>query len=225
MLSLKEAAEQVGLSPGRLRLLAESGRLQAQKIGRDWLVDPESLEGLRKEKLRGRPLSDANAWGLLALLSGDRAVGVDRHHRQRVEHLLAEPARALGLIEKSQSRAVVRRFWLPPEDLPRLAEEPGLVRSGLSALSASDFDLFYFEPVFDAYLDEARLPSVIKRFQPLEAAPNSNVWLRVPSQRWVLGQGPQAPAPVVAADLLSNRDERVRAAGRAYLIREMALRG
>lgn len=224
MISLREASEIVGLSPGRLRELARSGRLPARKVGRDWLVDHESVNALPNERLPGRPLSGSSAWGLLALLSGDRPVGVDRHHRKRVERLLNQPERALRLIEQSQPRASVRRFWVPPDDLPRLSQEIGLVPSGLSALSA-DFDVFNFERVFDAYLDAARFRSVIRRFQPLEGSANPNVWLRVPSLRWVLDHGPKAPGPVVAADLLASSDQRVRAAGRGHLLRAMAGRG
>jgi len=113
----------------------------------------------------------------------------------------------------------VRSFWLPADDLPRLAKEPGLVRSGLAAAAPPNFDLFYFEPIFDAYLEQGRLQSLISRYRPLEHAANApNTRLRVPSHRWVLRKDGAAPVAVVAADLLDHPDQRVRQAGRGALL-------
>ena len=38
MYSVKEAAEKLGISPQRLRLLLFQGRIKGKKIGSDWLV-------------------------------------------------------------------------------------------------------------------------------------------------------------------------------------------
>ena len=52
-LSLREAAARSGLSASHLRLLARTGRLKAQKIGRDWFTTETAvLTYLADERLR-----------------------------------------------------------------------------------------------------------------------------------------------------------------------------
>jgi DNA (cytosine-5)-methyltransferase 1 len=51
--SLREAAVRSGLSASHLRLLARSGRIKAQKIGRDWFTTEAAvLAYLTNERLR-----------------------------------------------------------------------------------------------------------------------------------------------------------------------------
>lgn len=219
MVSLAAIAQRSGRSAQNLRRLALKGRIPARRVGRDWQLSLEVVPSLQERGHGGRPLAAGNAWGLLALLSGENAKWVDARIRFRLRRYLEEPQRLLRLLMSSQARSSVRPFWLPADDLPRLANEPGLVRSGLAAAAAPDFDLFYFEPVFDAYLDERRLESLISRYRPLDNANAPNVWLRVPSHGWVLRNDSSAPMAVVAADLLDHPDQRVRSAGRSALIK------
>ena len=44
LITLGEAGRRYGLSPYTLRLLARRGRLQAQKMGRDWFTTPKDVE-------------------------------------------------------------------------------------------------------------------------------------------------------------------------------------
>jgi excisionase family DNA binding protein len=53
LLSLREAAVRSGLSASHLRLLARTGRIKAQKIGRDWFTTEAAvLAYLADERLR-----------------------------------------------------------------------------------------------------------------------------------------------------------------------------
>lgn len=54
MLTLREAAELLGLSPVTLRVQAERGTLRARKIGRDWMVTPAEVERYREVHLRSK---------------------------------------------------------------------------------------------------------------------------------------------------------------------------
>ena len=54
MLTLREAAEKLGLSPVTLRIQAERGTLKARKIGRDWMVTPAEVERYRIVHQRAR---------------------------------------------------------------------------------------------------------------------------------------------------------------------------
>ncbi len=44
MLTLVQAAEQLGVAPATLRAQIHRGKLTAQKLGRDWLVDSAEVE-------------------------------------------------------------------------------------------------------------------------------------------------------------------------------------
>lgn len=47
MLTLREAAAQLGLAASTLRVQIRNGKLHARKIGRDWIVSPKEVERYR----------------------------------------------------------------------------------------------------------------------------------------------------------------------------------
>lgn len=49
-----EAAKRLGVSSNRVRALIESGRLKAQKIGREYAINPIDLKAVQNRK-PGRP--------------------------------------------------------------------------------------------------------------------------------------------------------------------------
>lgn len=56
LITTRQAAERLGISPRRIRQLIKSGQLSATKAGRDWLIDSDSLDSLVKVHRRvGRP--------------------------------------------------------------------------------------------------------------------------------------------------------------------------
>jgi excisionase family DNA binding protein len=54
-----EAAKRLGVSSNRVRALIESGRLKAQKIGREYAIDPGDLKAVQNRKA-GRPRKSGN---------------------------------------------------------------------------------------------------------------------------------------------------------------------
>lgn len=58
LLSTKEAAEKLSVSERRVLALITLGRLPAQKVGRDWIIDESSLD-LVAERKPGRPKKEA----------------------------------------------------------------------------------------------------------------------------------------------------------------------
>ena len=54
MIGTTEAAKRLGVSSNRVRALIDSGRLKAQKIGREYAIDPKDLEAVKDRKV-GRP--------------------------------------------------------------------------------------------------------------------------------------------------------------------------
>jgi excisionase family DNA binding protein len=53
-LGTTSAARTLGVSTGRVRQLILAGRLKAEKVGREWLILPRSLDAVRGRK-PGRP--------------------------------------------------------------------------------------------------------------------------------------------------------------------------
>jgi excisionase family DNA binding protein len=49
-----EAAKRLGVSANRVRALIDSGRLKAQKIGREYAINPSDLKAVKVRKV-GRP--------------------------------------------------------------------------------------------------------------------------------------------------------------------------
>lgn len=58
MLTTREAAKTLGVTPDHVRHLIRSGKLKATAHGRDWAIDPADLEALER-KPPGRPKKEA----------------------------------------------------------------------------------------------------------------------------------------------------------------------
>lgn len=56
--SLREAADQLGLSPGTLRLQAEHGKLRATKVAGRWIVTQAAIDRYRHGHLRPAVVTD-----------------------------------------------------------------------------------------------------------------------------------------------------------------------
>jgi hypothetical protein len=118
-------------------------------------------------------------------------------------------------LESSEPRSAIYNWRILPSDLPKL-NDYGLVRSGLAA-EIPGLDIVPMDDAMDGYVSSKALAQIEKKLQPAKSPDNPNVVLRVPSQPWVLNQGPMAPPAVVAADLLAHPDSRVARAGRKLL--------
>lgn len=213
MISVQEASDRLGISPRRVRAMIAGGILAAERVGRAYLLDAPSVDRLaRRPRLRGRPLSAANAWALLALLSNrEGAVARPSSSLHRLFSLRARGAEAVFReLMRSEPRAVIHRWRVLPRDLDQLLEDAHLVRSGLCA-AAQGIDIAFSlsRDGVDAYVSGTDLVAVKKRLRPIEDADAPNLQLRVPREGdWILGES-VAPLAVVAADLLDHPDPRV----------------
>lgn len=54
LLTTSEAAERLGLTLRAVQKMIEGGRLEARKVGRDYLIDPAALANIPKQAA-GRP--------------------------------------------------------------------------------------------------------------------------------------------------------------------------
>jgi len=54
LLTTKEAAEKLGVTVRRVQAMITNGKLAAQKLGRDYVIDEAELESVKERKI-GRP--------------------------------------------------------------------------------------------------------------------------------------------------------------------------
>jgi excisionase family DNA binding protein len=214
LISVDQAAQGLGVSPRRVRALIASKRLPAVRIGRNWALDRNLLRPHGRLG-GGRPITADNAWGLLALLSGSQAPWLDVFSRSRLKQRLLNREWREKALQFSEPRFRVYNWRVLRADLQKL-QGYGLVRSGLAA-RIPGFDIVPMDNVLDGYVSSKALAQIEKELRPTKSPYDPNVILRVPSQPWVLSQGPVAPSAVVAADLLAHPDSRVARAGRKLL--------
>lgn len=225
LISVDEAAKRLGVIPQRVRALIAEGRLPAERVGKQYVLEAAVVDRFAREpRGRGRPLSSANAWALLAVLVGldDRALS-DRPMRSigRIEVLLKDgPEAVITALLRSEPRAELHMWRVLPSDIDRLVADSRLTKTGLSA-DARGINLRY-QPRrdgIDAYVSRSLLSGLERELRPIVGSADANVLLRTPrGADWILAES-VAPLSVVAADLLSHDDARVARAGRDVLER------
>lgn len=214
--SVPQAAALLGVSPQRVRALISAGSLPARRIGGRWLVDGVAVERrARGERLPHRPMSQRNAWALLALAAGERPTGVDPASASRLRRRLAENglARIAPSLVRRGRRLELRAH---PGEVRRLLEDAALVRTGAAA--AADVGLGLIAPdAAEGYVRATELSEFIAR-HALRDSTDPNVVLHVVDGPWPFAPGVRtAPLSVVVVDMLDDQDPRTRAAGRAAL--------
>jgi excisionase family DNA binding protein len=224
-MSVDEAARRLDVVPQRVRVLIAEGRLPAQRVGRRYVLDRADVDRFaRAPRIRGRPLNAANAWALLALLAllPDEQSLAERPARSvgRIQSLVGQGHKpVLAALRSSEPRAALHMWRVLPGDVDALLEDPGLVKSGLSA-NARAINVRY-EPArdgVDAYVSGSHLRALERKLHPIVGSNEANVLLRVPQGAgWILDE-PVAPLSVVGADLLDHEDARVARAGRDAVV-------
>ncbi len=219
---LRDAAERLGVRPERAWALARAGHLDAERIAGRWFVEPSSIERrLAEHHPAGRSWTPQKAWALLFLLSGDEAAAwpylAALHPSDRSR--LRAAVRSLSirqLAPRLRRRARVLRLRAHPSDVARIAEEPGLVLTGVSAADAHGFDISA-HGVLEGYVAADAAAALVERYA-LDKSAHPNVVLHAVEGRWPFDPGARVAPPLVAAlDLLDGDDERTRRAGREYL--------
>lgn len=201
------------------------GDLRADRIGRQWLVLRNSVqEADSSHRGPGRRWSDMAAWALIARASSaERPPGCSSIEWSRAGQRLRERG-LVALLPKLASRAAAHRYYAHPAVLPRLSDDPRIVRSGVSAAGAVGADIVALDE-FEGYILRGDLAEVVRQHGLISRDDgDSNVRLRV-----VAGNQWPVPAPegvalplIVAVDLCESDDERSRRAGRELLEQEMA---
>ncbi|HLY87426.1 MAG TPA: helix-turn-helix domain-containing protein [Acetobacteraceae bacterium] len=227
MLTANEAARRLGVTQKRVYSLVASGALSARRLGNRFLLDPSEVEARKMQGIvTGRPLDQTSAWAVLWLASardkrdlGPWGAYLARNTRWRVRQKLGEgplAAELAALAPRLRRRGRLVHMRAHPSDLPRLLDEPDVVRTGISA--AADVGADIVAPAdLEAYAPAPRFDELRGRYF-LEESNAPNVWLRLIHEPWPFPSGTRvAPAAAVALDLLDSADERTRRAGRELL--------
>jgi hypothetical protein len=211
-MSVRDAANRLGVAPVSVRKRIASGSLPAIKRGRDWWLDEQVVQRVaRQSPGSGRPLSPAMAWAVLLLASGDDAAaekmaGRDRY-RSRAREWLSDH-RLQDYAPRLRDRARSEQFVAHPSELPRILERADVLLTGDSAADlvgvvgeASSVEVYAPAGHRDAILEEhALLPG---------AGPVRVRW--VSDHMWPLIAGDRrAPRAAILVDLLESDEPRAR---------------
>jgi hypothetical protein len=220
LISVPDAADALGLSPARVRLLAANGGLPAQKIGGRWVVERSGVEKRRSRgSAGGRPFAPRNAWAVLGLASGDEVDGVGPVVRSRLRRALSSDGLS-SLMLRLESRAEVHRYSSHPGEIPYVLADKKLVASGVSAAQEIGLDLMSGLEA-DGYVSAEDLDAFVRDHALFPAAAvDANVVLRVvPDDVWAdfLKGRPHASEAAIGLDLAEDADSRSQVAGKKLL--------
>lgn len=132
LISVREAAEHLGVGEQRVRDRLSSGDLEGEKVSGVWLVDPASLPHSRHGA--GRPFSQRIAWALIEGTEGERPPGVSPSEMSRLRRKWNDSVLATDPIAHLKPRMASRAKrlrWLAPEP-DELLQDDRFVPSGRS---------------------------------------------------------------------------------------------
>lgn len=215
-LTVAQVANRLGVSVSRVNKLVSTGDLRSNQLGAITIIREADVE--RRLSLQpgdGRRLTPPNAWGVLAMASGERAPWLSPDTRYRLRRLLDKhglPALRARLTERGEPRG----FRAHPSTLRAVRNDDALMLTGVTAAAELRLGLLAGETI-DAYVAERDLPRIIARHR-LRESQDPNVVLRaVSSSLSSRPPGHIAPKAVVALDLLEEEDPRSRQIGRELL--------
>lgn len=217
-LTVAQVADRLGVSVSRVNQLVSTGDLRSDQLGAITVIAEAHVE--RRLSLRpgnGRRLTPPNAWGILAMASGQRAPWLSPDTRYRLRRLLAKhglPALRARLVE----RGTPSGFRAHPSLLRAIREDDALMLTGVTAAAELRLGLLAGDAI-DAYVTERSLSGIVARHR-LQNSQDPNVVLRsVPS--FVPDWPPNriAPKAAIALDLLEGEDPRSRQVGEDLLRR------
>jgi excisionase family DNA binding protein len=225
-LSVREAAERLGVDDSRVRQLIAADLLGARRVGRAWLVSDEDVRRLsRRRPGPGRPMAPARAWALLDLLDGGSAPWLSPVARSQVRELLRrlDGADADRWRSALRSRGEVHRVDAHPAALRRLDEDPAVHAAGPKRAAAAGADLVAIDPVREVYVPADEWPRLHRRLALREAEGSGNLLVRVPAQVWPWPDDAPVGRAALAADLLDSDEPRAVRAG-VQVLNELAER-
>jgi excisionase family DNA binding protein len=189
-LSVKEVADQLGVSEIQVGRLIGFGELRAQRFGKAWAVDRRSVQRYHVMRAgRGRPLAAASAWPSL---------------------LEAEPHSiddAIELARRCRRRAERFEGAVSPGKFGALLSDRHVVVSGVAAAAVHGAAVDE-NPPHVVYAKRSQFDALVKRYRidADHSAPNRVVFI-VDDEHWPF-ESRVAPPVVALVDLVSEADHR-----------------
>jgi len=197
--------------------MARAQQLEADKIAGRWLIHRASLDRRQDADIvDGRPYSAANAWALLCLSDGLPVDWVSPSALSRLRSKLRSHG-LLALAPRLRARAHRLSFRAHPSALQRIAQEPEVVKSGVSAAFEAGSDIQAAEEL-EAYVSAARVDALASRYH-LEPSDRPNLVLHVVGDDLPFAWENCVGRACIAIDLLESDDPRSRRAARELLER------
>ena len=238
-MTVRQAAEQLGVDVSRVRALVGSGALAGRRVGSQWLVRQDAVE--RRAELVGagatsRALSTRTAWAAAELLDGGAAAWLATSERARLRARLA--ARAADGWQTyarwlSSRQLATSRYRIADRDVAGMLTADGVVATGASAAAAHALGLGSAGQA-EVYVDAATERRLVEDWFLLRSD-TGNLLVRTVDGDWhrrtgsVVDGRAVAARLMVAVDLLDGDDARSRSAGRDLLVRlldnHMVVRG
>lgn len=145
MLTTKQAAEELGVSPRRVTSLIESGALTAQKFGRSWMVDEASVrQRAQTEHRAGRPCAqEAASTGRFILMNRNHPVASFAYrftdgavtHLEPLDDVAWKPF-GIGRLDKAPNRYDFAE-WIRNRAIPGVRPNLPLILRDLKVRSAA----------------------------------------------------------------------------------------
>ena len=214
LLSVREAADRIGVGEVAVRQHIASGDLAAIKRGRSWWLEPQAVERMARQRPSGgRPLSPAMAWAVVLLASGEEAVAREAAGRDRYwsrarawlgDHPLDQHAARL------RARARVEDLDAHPSELRRILARPDTLATGASAGDA--VGLVGPASGVEVYAPAGRREAIMEEHALMPGGGPVRVrW--VPDELWPYldrDSDRRAPGVAVLLDLLESDESRAR---------------
>jgi len=213
-LSVREAADRLGVSSVAVRQQIAAGRLPAVKRGRDWWLDARAVErAARGRSGAGRPLSPAMAWAVVLLASGDEAAAREVAGQNRYWSRVRAWLRTYALGEHAarlRSRGELEELDAHPSELKRILKRPDVLVTGVSA--GDVVGLVGSVSAIEVYAPAGRRDEIVEEHALVRGGgPVSIRW--VPDELWPLvgrDRDRRAPRVAVLLDLLESDEPRAR---------------
>lgn len=220
-LSVPELAKRLHVNESRARLLVQSGRIPAQRVGGRWVIEEADAAQYRSGAPAGRPLSERSAWQLALNAGSDAARGpsesdlspVERHRlKQRLGRLRESPDPLPLVCSLLAKRAEKVELSCSPADLGELREDPRLRLSGVSHKASG----LLSNSEVEAYVNRKDYAALIRNWFLVKprVGQRPNVILHVAND-----VPEQLPPLLIAADLAERRGVREQQAAREILRR------
>lgn len=244
VLTVHEAADSLGVSMTRVRQMIHAGQLPARRSTAGWLIPAEGVAARSGNVHPGRQPAPQTAWSAIAVLAAAMAYAPqsqleqaspvhcmpiaellpDRRVRHRILHLLAslpDPVADDGPWRHLLSaRGQVRRLWVHPGVLDRLASDSRVSRGGSAAAPTGPDGLTEGSSRLELYVSEEYAEELISQYRMHDDSDGQVYLVIIPSaisHDLAPGGGAPVATPAAASDLLEEGDPRTRYAAASHL--------